>query len=408
MEEQRFFIKGVIYAPTDAGLQEALGRIHETPERPRCMCVAGGIEMYVARHRLFVIKRMPDTGSRHHPVCPSYQPEMHQSGLGELMGEAVIEHSPDSVELRLDFPFARTPGLAIARGERQDAADVELARRRMSLRAVMHFLFERAGLNRWSPAMEGKRNQGVLHKYLTEAAEDVMCKGLRLSERLYVPEPFSETGKAEIAQRRRSKLAPLQAVDDAARVKLALILGEFKGSEAAASGRKVWIKHMPDTPLFIDTKPWQRIERVYASLFEARDADAASKPRIVICALICARREHTYQIERASLMLTSAQWIPLNGVHEIDLIQALVEQRRRFVKPLQYDAKSAASFPNALLLDAGATPLALHVVSGFMGAKDQAIKQTILKSADGAPWVWSTDQPMPALPAAVQWTAGRR
>ena len=47
----------------------------------------------------------------------------------------------------------------------------------MSLHALMHFLFERAGFNRWSPAMEGKRNQGVLHKYLMNAAEDVMVKG---------------------------------------------------------------------------------------------------------------------------------------------------------------------------------------------------------------------------------------
>lgn len=47
--------------------------------------------------------------------------------------------------------------------------------------------------------MEGKRNQGVLHKYLHEAAENVMAKGVALAERLYVPEPFSEAGKAEVA-----------------------------------------------------------------------------------------------------------------------------------------------------------------------------------------------------------------
>jgi hypothetical protein len=40
----------------------------------------------------------------------------------------------------------------------------------MSLRALLHFLYERAGFNRWYPAMEGRRNQGVLHKYLCEAA----------------------------------------------------------------------------------------------------------------------------------------------------------------------------------------------------------------------------------------------
>jgi hypothetical protein len=53
----------------------------------------GGVEMYVARHSLFVVKRMPDSGSTHHPGCPSYEPEARQSGLGELVGEAVLESS---------------------------------------------------------------------------------------------------------------------------------------------------------------------------------------------------------------------------------------------------------------------------------------------------------------------------
>jgi hypothetical protein len=41
-----------------------------------------------------------------------------------LIGEAVIEHSPESVELRVDFPFARGPGKAIPKGESREAAEV--------------------------------------------------------------------------------------------------------------------------------------------------------------------------------------------------------------------------------------------------------------------------------------------
>ena len=403
MEEQHFFIKGCTYSAADSQLQNALARVYETPERPRCMCVRGGVEMYVAKHRLFVVKRMPDTGSKHNPMCPSYEPELHQSGLGELMGGSVINRSPELVELRVDFPFARATGRTIARSERDAPSEVSVLCHRMSLRAVMHFLFERAGMNRWYPAMEGKRNQGVLHKYLTEAAEEVMTKGLRLSERLYVPEPFSEPTKSEAAERRRSKLAVLQSPEDDLQFKLALVLGEFKGSEAAALGRKVWIKHMPDAPLLIDKKAWERIERVYGSLFEARDADTAHKPRVVMCALIYAKREHTYQIDTASFMLTTEHWIPIEGMHELDLTSALIEQKRRFMKPLRYDATSAAAFPNALLLDTGEKPVALHVVSAFMDAKERAIKEKALKANAEMPWVWHTDKPMPAFPGVTNW-----
>ncbi len=63
MEEQRFLIKGRTYTSRDPALQDALARVYDTPERPRCMCQRGGIEMYVAKHRLYVVKRMPDRGT---------------------------------------------------------------------------------------------------------------------------------------------------------------------------------------------------------------------------------------------------------------------------------------------------------------------------------------------------------
>lgn len=397
MEEQHFFIKGCTYSATDAHLQEALARIYETPERPRCLCIRGGVEMYVAKHRLYVVKRMPGTGNRHHPACACFDPEFGQSGLGELMGDAVIERSPESVELRVDFPLTRVPGRAIPRGEPVSPAEISAPRHRMSLRAVMHYLFERAGFHRWSPAMEGKRTQAVIHKYLMEAAAEIEMKGARLSERLYVPEQFSEERKAEIAERRRDKLSILRSSENDAQFKMALVLGELKGTEASPLGRKVWIKHMPDAPLFIDNKAWERIERAYGALLEARDADTKSRQRVVICALVYAKRERMYQIDTASLMLATENWIPFEGMHEVGLLEALTGQKRRFLKPLRYDARSAAPFANALLLDTGDRPTPLHVVSSFMDAKERAAKEKVVKSNNNEVWIWYTDLPMPAF-----------
>jgi hypothetical protein len=397
METQRFTINGRVIAADDPQLQVALAQVYDTPERPRCLCVPGGVEMYVALHRQFVVKRMPESGSTHHPECPSYEPELQQSGLGELVGEAVLESEPGRVELRVDFPWTRVTGRGVPRGDPQDVSEVGVPGRRMTLRALMHFLFERAGFNRWSPAMAGKRNQGVVRKYLLEAAEEIMVKGVPLAERLYVPEPFNESAKAEAAQRRREKLAVLRPKDG--QTPLAIVIGEFKASEATGQGRRVWIRHMPDTPLLIAGKSWERIERVFAPLFEARDADTGRPVRLVLAALIRARREYTYEIDAASLMLASEHWIPIEGVHELPLIDALVAQHRRFVKPLRYDARSGAAFPNALLLDTGARPVPLHVASAFMDPKERAAKEKAIASGKPEAWVWWTDQPMPAFPA---------
>ncbi|MDF3831966.1 DUF1173 family protein [Cupriavidus basilensis] len=397
MDAQRYAIKGQVLAAEDTRLQEALAAIHDTPERPRCLCIPGGVEMYVARHRQFVVKRMPGTGCLHHPTCSSYEPEGSLSGLGELLGEAVLEPAPGHIELRVDFPWSRMTGRAVPRGELELPAEVTRPRQHMSLRAVTHFLFERAGFNRWAPAMEGRRNQAVLRKYLLEAAGEIVVKRVPLAERLYVPEQFHEGAKLEAARRRREKLSLLWGRDGDN--PLALLIGEYKTCEPTSYGHRLWVRHMPDAPLLMASKTWERMQRVFAPILEARDADTCSPCRILLSALIRARREHTYEIDSASLMLASEQWIPVDGVHELPLLQALVVQQRRFVKPLRYDARSASHFPNVLLLDAGPVPVPLHVLSAFVDPKERAIKEKVIAASVPPGWVWRPDESMPAFPS---------
>jgi hypothetical protein len=396
-EVQQFTVLGQTWSSADDRWQEVLARVYDTSERPRCLCVPGGVEMYVAHHRQYQVKRMPETGSRHHPECPSYEMPPQLSGLGELLGDAVLERGGAGVDLRVDFPWSRAPGRASARGDTDPFPEVGAAKRLMSLRALMHYLFERAGFNRWTPAMEGKRNQAVLHKYLMEAAQDISVKGESLMKRLYVPEPFSEPTRSAAAERRRDKLAVLQPHGGIQ--PLALVMGEFKGADAAGTGRRVWIRHMPDAPLLIEERAWSRFERIFAPLLQARDADTGRGVRLMLVALVKARRAYTYEIDAASLMLASDQWIPIEGVHELPLIEALVAQRRRFLKPLRYDAALTSAFPNALLLDAGPTPVPLHVVSAFMTPREWLAKEHAIAAAGTGGWVWRGGDPMQALPS---------
>jgi hypothetical protein len=398
-EVQRLAIRGRVWSAGEAGIQEALAAVYGTPERPRCLCLPGGVEMYVAHLREFVVKRMPNAGNRHHPRCASFEPEAAHSGLGPLSGSAVRELDSGRTELRVGFPWTRRTGRSAARGEATESGQVETTPRRMSLRAVMHFLFERAGFNRWTPAMAGRRNQSVVRKFLLEASGDVDVAGGALADRLFVPEAFNEGAKVEAARRRREKLAILKP--DEGSTPLALLIGEFKTVEAVEEGRRVWIRHMPDAPLLVEDRVWQRFMRHYASLFEARDADTGLRVRLVMAALIKARREFTYEIDAASLMMTSEQWIPVEGVHELPLIDALVKGGRRFIKPLRYDAPSTEAFANALLLDAGPQAWPLHLVSPYMDERSRTVKRRAIERASPDVWVWATDQPLPALPKAV-------
>jgi hypothetical protein len=78
------------------------------------LCIGEGVEIYVSKFRDFVIKRMPETGSQHRPTCPSYELPASESGLGEVLGETIIERGPDGVELRLHCPLTRSIGHGFA------------------------------------------------------------------------------------------------------------------------------------------------------------------------------------------------------------------------------------------------------------------------------------------------------
>jgi len=163
------------------------------------------------------------------------------------MGEAVIEHSPDCLEVRLDFPLAKTPGKAIKanpRGEPKEQSVIRSPRHQlMSLHALLCLLWQRAGFDRWFPAMAGKRSQGVLRKYIMEAADEIETKGIRLAQRLYIPEPFHEDIKEAIQERRRSQLALLHSPEDDGKFKMGLVLGQFKAVEAGTTtGQRIWLK----------------------------------------------------------------------------------------------------------------------------------------------------------------------
>lgn len=177
MYNARYLLNGQVVCGLDGISQAELTIAYEAKERPRCLCVRGGAEMYIAKHGHYVIKRMPGTAPQHHPSCDSYEPEASVSGRGAMLGTAIISTGPESFEVHVDFPLARASGRIRTVPQSREGSDVNMPAPRLTLQALMHFLFEQAGFHRWSPSMAGRRSQGVVHKYLTVAASEVRIKG---------------------------------------------------------------------------------------------------------------------------------------------------------------------------------------------------------------------------------------
>lgn len=393
-------VKGQRVSADADNFQEVLAAVYNSEDRPLCMCVADGVPMYVAKYGDYVLKRMPDTGPSHHPACDSFEPEPGVSGRAEL-GAAIEEKENQPVEIKLGFALSRyagRPGPKPGDPSERPPGEVDSKTPRCSLRALVHYLWEEAGLNRWFPRMKGKRGQWTLHKYLMREAQRVRTKGVSLGERLYVPEVFRVQDKEAIAERRRQHLAFLHSPEDNVVFKMGVVIGEFNGVEPGAVGMKVFVKHAPDAPLHIDSRSWERVRRNYGEIMDAVDADVAHKPHVVMAAVIYAAQEGVYQVDSMSMMLVSDQWLPVEGVYEIPLLERLIERDRVFIKPLRYDAKSAAKFPNVLLLDAGDEPVHMHVISPMADEKTRRAKEHQVRERGDLAWEWDRSKPMPALP----------
>ncbi len=136
-------IRGRRWRPEEPGFMQALAGAYDARQRPLCMCRDGGIEMYVARlpdsTDCFIVKRMPETGCRHAPGCPSYEPPPDASGLGQVLGTAIVEDpATGETTLKLDFALSKMPGRSTMPSPSGDGDSAASSGTKLSLRALLH------------------------------------------------------------------------------------------------------------------------------------------------------------------------------------------------------------------------------------------------------------------------------
>jgi hypothetical protein len=170
--DQAYLIGRERYATSSQGFADALARAHNEHRRPRCMCQQDGVEMYIARlaspHEGFIVKRMPESGHLHAPCCPSFEPPAELSGLGQVLGSAIVEDpATGQTTLKLDFPLTRRPGRSTPPPAGSEHDSVKSDGTRLSLRGLLHYLWDQADLTRWHPGFTGRRTWTTVCGQLT-------------------------------------------------------------------------------------------------------------------------------------------------------------------------------------------------------------------------------------------------
>ena len=397
-----YVIQGRRWNPDDAGFDEVVAAAHATHLRPMCLCLVKGIEMYVSRlGDGYLIKRMPYTGSHHAPDCPSYEPPAEFSGLGQVLGSAITEDPANGVTaLKLGFSMSKAGARSIDPGSGDGSDSVATDGTKLSLRGLLHYLWDQAELTHWHPGFSGKRSWATVRKHLLIAAENKIARGTALQSRLYIPEVFTVEHRDEINARRVAQLMHAAGKPKGPRP-LMLLIGEVKEIVPARYGFKAVIKHVPDQPFALDEQLYRRMGRRFdreLSLWGASDA-----VHMMLIATFGLNDAGVPTIEELSLMPVTGQWLPIEDSFEKQLVERLVRDGRTFVKGLRYNLPPDALLASVTLTEASKAPIPLRISSReFDAGQTNATAVEIAAAASCSTWVWHiATGPMPPLPTTL-------
>ena len=378
-------------------VQQLLAAAHTDRIRPLCLCQPDGVAMYVAKigPDKFVIKRMPDAGLQHTHRCTSYLPPEALSGLGQVLGTAITEEADSGLTaIKLGFRMSKSERSAPeAAGSGGMADSVAADPNRLTLRAVLHYLWQEADLATWTPGMADKRNWRIVSWYLRQAARGKFTNGKPLATRLYVPEPFTVEKKAEITARRLSVWTPMQQHGSAQQ--FMMLIGELKTIDPARFGHKLVIKHLPEAPLMIDDTLLARLNKRFSDELELWQTD--EEGHLMVIATFSVGRAGLATAEEVSLVMTDRNWLPYESLADKLLLDTALAARRRFTKSLRYNLAPDKPMASLVFTDTE-TPAA-----AFLLTTDEH-RDTVAEIATQtgtAAWSWVPGEEMPALPPPV-------
>lgn len=380
---------------------DAIAAAHADRERPRCLCLVEGVEMYVAHlagtNDGFIVKRMPGTGNHHAPDCPSYEPPPEASGLGQVLGTAIQEDpATGETALRIGFSMSKLGGRATQPAPGSPSDSVASDGSKLSLRGLLHYLWDQAELTRWHAGFAGKRSWGTVRRQLLLAAQNKLARGEALRSRLYVPEPFSVEQRDAINARRIAQWTQAVAAPGKHR-HLLLLIAEVKEIVPARYGHRAVIKHVPDQAFALDEPLYRRLGRRFES--ELALWGSADNVHMVVIATFGVSDAGIPTLAEMSLMPVTPQWLPVEDAFERQLVERLVAEGRGFIKGLRYNLHRRQCVAAAMLTDAGDARPSLFVIPPGVVTSD-GINDANPRGGNSSIWVWQpASEAMPTLPA---------
>ena len=344
-----------------------------------CCCPGRGEKKlyirYVSDTDTYIVARYPGTGREHARDCIYYQAESSSSAVTRTDARDMIEETSSGlIRVKTVIGIRKrdtVPKRSEERAERRSrlgGTGLRVVRRKpvISLLNLVYLLWERAGLNRWHPNMEGKRNINTVYALLENAARKVVAGREVLSRVLLIGtrSRFQENlnrQKLEYAEKNNRRL---------------IILGLFEG----VKGDRIFLKYSNSLPeIRIEGSLWERMREEHGAVLK-------SKYNILVAIQtdppVRGKNGRYFTVARdIALVPVSENWIPVNSVHELMVVEKLIREGRIFKKPLLRENQKI--FPDFVLLDS-----LVKIMKVFDGKKGDEFR--LYSSRYGSNW-WYWD-----------------
>ena len=392
---QRYRVLGHSVAEGDE-LQPVLAKAYAQKAQVLCECrKRTDLPLYIShRNDRYVLARWPGSGARHATACDHYEAPDYLTGMGQVRGSAILDdEASGETALKLGFPLSRGSARLAPAALTNDKPTVKSSGQKLSMRGLLHVLWDRAELTHWHPKMAGKRSWFVVRRALLEAAASCRAKQEALPHVLFVPESFKLEEKEDIRARRRAALERVYRSRD----EMMVVVGEIKEIVSAHGAERIVLRHVGDMPFVMDPDMARRFHKRFAgelALWQAQHGSKAEQDHLVIAGSFARRREGTFDLIEVALMPVSAEWLPYETSDERYLIAKAVAEKRRFVKGLRVNLDVDTPIASLVLKDTGEEACAVHIHD-----RDNEVVEpleALLAGQGVAHRFWKEGEPLPA------------
>ena len=333
--------------------QSLLAACRRSGERPRCLCVADGVDMYVGRRgKRYYLARMPGTGFLHADDCQCVEEASIFSGAGEYSSGVLTETTEGLLRINAN----------LCRHTRAEPPIPEAG-----IDGLFDLLIEQAALNQISPGTE-RRTWASVRDRLLEASAWILLDGEKLSSLLFLPEPFVQEASRSALKDCENFLTANAA--NAARP--ALLCAPFKAFRASDWSWQLILKHLPGLRLWV--------AKDAASQMEARwEQDWFSgAPEFALCLALVkpGRHKRNYTVSNLALAPTDINFFPCANTQEAQIAQQLLDAGHALLRPLRFDADPCAARADFAIVS-GPAPEPVFVLSAREAGEEDSAKRTL-------------------------------